>query len=252
MRRAARYGASALSAVLLLSGCRSLQTAATSSEYITAEGYSAEEIYDYFAEIAFQSEYGGYRGRLCKWTTEIVCYIEGDVAAGEMEVLTDLAARLNTIAGFPGVRMTADRDSANFVISFVMQSELRGIFGPDAANSSGMARFSWTKEGGEIVRAQAGIASNITPMNAKASVICEEFLQAMGLAADSFAHPESVFYEGYNGALRPAAIDWALLELLYHESLTPGMEEEKALPVVRELLGLPALSPKSEEESRNE
>ena len=244
-----RTGAALASLLLLLTGgCRSLETAASSSELITAEGYTAQEIYDYFAEIAFQSEYGGYRGRLCKWTGEIVCYIEGDYTEGEMDVLTDLAARLNTISGFPGVRMTAEKEAANFTISFIMQNELSSLFGPEANHCSGMSKFYWTKEGGEIVRAETGIASNITPMNAKASVICEEFLQALGLSSDSYAHPESVFYEGYNGALRPAEIDWALIELLYSESVSPGMEEADALPAVRSLLGLPEENPEKENE----
>jgi len=222
----------------LLTGCRSLE-ASSSSAYISAEGYDAGDIYEYFREIAFGSEYGGYRGTVCKWTEEIVCCVEGDYDKGEMDVLADLAARLNRISGFPGVRMTDDKEKAIFTISFVMQGELDELFGPEAVNSSGMSRFYWSKNSGEIVRAETGIASNITPMNAKASVICEEFLQAMGLSSDSYAHPESVFYEGYNGALRPAEIDWALIELLYSRDIKPGMEEADALRTARKLLGLP-------------
>ena len=250
MRRAPvlRFCAGML-AVLVLVGCRSLETSASSSEIVCAEGYTAEEIYNYFAEIAFQSEYGGWRGRLCKWTEEIVCYIEGDYAGGEMDVLTDLAARLNAIPAFPGIRMTSQKEQANFVISFVMQNELTELFGADAEHSSGMSKFYWTKKSGEIIRAHTGIASNITPMNAKASVICEEFLQAMGLSSDSYAHPESVFYQGYNGALRPASIDWALIELLYSDTLLPGMEEAEALAAVRLLLGLPAETTEKENET---
>jgi len=250
MRRGAFLRLLACAAVLLpVCGCRPLETSASSSEFIRAEGYTAEEIYDYFSEIAFQSEYGGWRGRLCKWSDEIVCYIEGDFAEGEMAVLTDLAARLNSIPSFPGIRMTAQRDQANFTISFVMQNELQRLFGADAEHSSGMSKFYWTKKSGEIIRAETGIASNITPMNAKASVICEEVLQALGLSSDSYAHPESVFYQGYNGALRPAEIDWALIELLYSESIHPGMEEEEALAEVRLLLGLPTEITEKENET---
>lgn len=223
--------------MLLLCGC---SPAAVSAEAvpITAEGYTAEQIYEYFAQIAFASEYGGYRGTVCKWTEEIVCSVSGDYAEGEMDVLRDLAARLNAIEGFPGVKVTENAEEANFTVNFVMQGELRTIFGESAAASSGMSRFYWTKKGGKIIRAETGIASNITPMNAKASVICEEFLQALGLSSDSYDYPESVFYEGYNGALRPAEIDWALIELLYSESITPGMAEEEALKQARVLLGL--------------
>ncbi len=236
MRR--RFAALLLAGLFLLAGCRA-EDASVPRVPVTADGYTAEQICAYFAKIAFSSEYGGYRGSICKWTDEIVCFVSGDYAEGEMNVLTDLAQRLNAIPGFPGVRITEDEaEDANFTMQFVMQGELRTLFGEDAASSSGMSRFYWTKKGGEIVRAETGIASNITPMNAKASVICEEFLQALGLCSDSYEYPESVFYEGYNGALRPAAIDWALLELLYSESITPGMAEEGAMREARKLLGL--------------
>ena len=223
--------------LLILGGCRAAEASAE-GPIITAEGYTAEEILAYFEEIAFASEYGGYRGTLCKWVEPIVVFVDGDYAEGEMDVLRDLAARLNAIGGFPGVTLTEDEDEANFTMRFVMQGELKELFGEAAASSSRMSRFYWTKKTGEIVRAETGIASNITPMNAKASVICEEFLQALGLSSDSYAYPESVFYEGYNGALRPAAIDWALLELLYSESVTPAMPQADAMRAVRGLLGL--------------
>lgn len=235
MRRAAAALCAALS---LLTACGAAETAAPASGPITAEGYTAQQICDYFAELAFGSEFGGYRGTVCKWTKEIVCHVSGDYAEGEITVLTDIMERLCAIPGFPGVRMTEDADEANFTVAFVMQNELKELFGEAAENSSGMTKFYWTKKGGEIVRAEVGIASNITPMNAKASVICEEFLQALGLCCDSYTYPESVFYEGYNGRLRPAEIDWALLALLYSEKIPPAASKEDAMEQVRILLGM--------------
>ena len=232
-----RPAAVLLAALLSLAGCTA-QTSAEPSGPITAEGYTAQQICDYFAELAFGSEFGGYRGTICKWTKEIVMHVSGDYAEGEIAVLEDLAARLNGIAGFPGIRMTDDADEANFTVAFVMQGELAALFGAQAENSSGMTKFYWTKKGGEIVRAEVGIASNITPMNAKASVICEEVLQALGLCCDSYSYPESVFYEGYNGRLRPAEIDWALVSLLYSDALAPAMPESDAMAQARLLLGL--------------
>ena len=224
--------AAALSALAVLTaGCRAVPAAR-----VTADGYTEEEILAYFDELAFSSEYGGYRGTVCKWTEEIVYRIEGEVAAGELIVLSDLAARLNGIPGFPGIRMTDGTDEANFTLYFVMQGELAEYFGENARTASGMSRFTYRTSGGEIVRAEAGVASNITPQAAKASVICEEFLQSLGLAADSYTYPESVFYEGYNDSLRPAPIDWAVLELLYSEAIRPGMPRDEALAAARRLL----------------
>lgn len=250
MRRRTRALAASL-LVLSLAGCRAAGMALTSSR-VTAEEYTPQEILGYFDEIAFSSEYGGYRGTICKWTDELVCFVTGDFAEGEMTVLCELAGRLNEIPGFPGIRMTDDEEAANFVVRFVMQGELVGLFGADASAASGMSRFYWMKSSGKIVRAEAGIASNITPQNAKASVICEEFLQSLGLASDSCTYPESVFYEGYNGSLRPAEIDWAVLELLYSDAIRPGMARKDALAAARELLGIPEETDSTEETEEEE
>ncbi len=235
-RRAARVlAAAALLAALALGGCGARQVSLTPVE---ADGYSARQICDYFCEIAFESEYGGARGFVCKWTKEIVVRVEGEFGEGETAVLDDLCTRLGEIPGFPGIRYARPDEEANFTVHFVMQNELSALFGDAAVASSGMSRFYYGRESGEIRRAEAGIATNITPQSAKASVICEEFLQSLGLAADSYSYPESVFYEGYNVSLRPAAIDWAVLEVLYSEAISPRDDSETAAAAARRILGI--------------
>ncbi len=227
----------ALLLALLLGGCAS-SAVFSPTDPPTAEGYTAEEIYAYFCETAFESEYGGERGFICKWKEPVVYRLTGEYGDGETAVLDDLCAGLNAIPGFPGIRRTEDEAEANFTVHFVMQNELSAVFGDSAASSSGMSRFYYLRSRGEILRAEAGIATNIIPQSAKASVICEEFLQSMGLAADSYSYPESVFYEGYNASIRPASIDWAVLSLLYSSCIAPGTDREAAQAAARQILGL--------------
>ena len=228
----------ALFLALLLSGCTASSAVFSPTDPPTAEGYTAEEIYAYFCETAFESEYGGERGFICKWAQPVAYFLKGEFGDGETAVLDDLCRQLNEIPGFPGIRRTEEEEEANLTVHFVMQNELSAVFGDEAAASSGMSRFYYLRSRGEILRAEAGIATNIIPQSAKASVICEEFLQSMGLAADSYSYPESVFYEGYNASIRPAPIDWAVVSLLYSTRIAPGTEREAAEAAARQILGL--------------
>ncbi len=236
-----------LFALLCLSACEPAEPAAAEGAAIRAEGYTSAEILAYFSEIAFGSEYGGYRGTVCKWEDEIALWLDGEYGAGEVDVIADLMEKLNDIDGFPGIRYAEAESDANFRLHFVMQGDLTDYFGERAENSSGMSLFSFQKSTGLIVEAEVGVASNITPQNAKASVICEELLQSLGIACDSYAFPESVFYEGYNGSIRPAPIDWALLEILYHETITPGMAYGDVVEAAAALLGIAAAETGEEE-----
>ena len=249
MRSARRTAAFLLSCFLLfpvLSGCGA-EPALAEGEYITAAEYTAEEILAYFSETVFGSEYGGWRGTVCKWTEPVLLWIHGECGEGERAVIDDLMERLNGIGGFPGISYAKAEKDANFLLYFVMQGELADYFGESAENASGRTQFSFRKSSGEILTAKVGVASNITPQRAKASVICEEILQALGPASDSYTYPESVFYEGYNASLRPAEIDWAILTLLYHKTITPGMAYGDAMDTAAALLGIPAPGVKEEE-----
>ena len=68
------------------------------------------------------------------------------------------------------------------------------------------------------------------------TVIMEEMIQSLGLANDSPDYEESLFYDGWTTPAEPAAIDWALVKLLYHPSVKVGMPKNEAMQVVRELL----------------
>lgn len=240
------FPALSLCLVLLLSGCGTVPASADTA-CITADGYTSGEILSYFSEVAFGSEFGGYRGTVCKWTKEIRLWLTGTVTDDDTAVLEELFTRLNEIDGFPGIRYAASEEEANFILRFVVQGELADYFGENAENAGGMSCYSWQKSTGEILSAEAGVACNISPLNARLSVLCEELLQALGLASDAFTYPESIFYEGYNAAPRPAPIDWALVTLLYNENITPGMAYGDAMNEAAALTGLPASGVNDEE-----
>lgn len=246
MKKTRFFAALTACLLLCLHGCTTAPTSADAG-YITAEGYTAEEILSYFSEVTFGSEYGGYRGTVCKWAGEIRLWLTGSFTEEDSSVLYDLIDRLNGIDGFPGIGYAASEEDANFILRFVTQGDLTHHFGENAENACGMSCYTWQKATGEILSAEAGVACNISPRDAKSSVICEELLQSLGLASDTFTHPESVFYEGYNASPRPSEIDWALVTLLYNENISPGMAYGDAMDEAAALLGIPGAGSKDEE-----
>ena len=233
-------------AAILLSGCGRVLPAGADSPYITADGYSGADILSYFSDIAFGSEYGGYRGTVCKWTTPVKLGLVGNWTEADRALLEELMETLRSLEGFPGISF-AEGEEANLLLRFVPQGELTDYFGENAENARGMSLFFFRLSTGEILKAEAGVASDITLQSARDSVISEELLQCLGLASDTYTYPESIFYEGYTAASRPSPLDWALVRLLYHPKITPGMAHSEALRVAAPLLGITDTMTENEE-----
>lgn len=189
---------------------------------------------DYFAEIAFDSEYGTSAGKLCRWETEILYKITGDATENDLELIDYLCETLNGIEGFPGIREAKNADTANFEIMFVSRDTIAKEFEHATDACTGMCEFSWTTDTYRIVSARAAIDSAET--SERNSTICEEILQSMGLPNDSYTHRDSVFYEGRCVYNRPSELDFAMIRLLYHPSLRCGMTKKEALASAVDIL----------------
>lgn len=83
-------------------------------------------------------------------------------------------------------------------------------------------------------RAIAWIRAEHPPLS-RASCIHEELAQGLGLANDSPRARPSIFNDDDEFALLTAH-DEALLRLLYHPDLTPGMTPDEARPILRRVL----------------
>lgn len=195
---------------------------------------SPGEILDYFNEVAIGSEYGESADVLCKWTKKIKYAVDGSATEDDLALIADLCDRLNEIEGFPGIRKTSNADKADFVISFVSKETLKNMFDAAESGCAGMAEYSWDSATGEIISARAAIDEAIE--DERASTICEEFLQALGPACDSYKYVDSVFYESTSFVPNPSELDWVVMEILYSPALDAGMTRNQALSAAAELV----------------
>lgn len=204
-----------------------IDPAAPADGGIAVEGKTAGEILDYFSEIAFGSEYGDAPEQLCRWADTIIYKVTGDPTEADLELIGILADRLNGIEHFPGIREAGTLDKANFEVMFVPREQITELFSHATDACIGMSEYRWLTETGEIVSARAAIDS--AEEEERASTVCEEFLQALGLAKDSYSHADSVFYQGKCVYTRPSELDWAMIKLLYRPELTPKMSRYEAI-----------------------
>lgn len=204
------------------------------SGLISSEDYTAGEIMDYFGEVAFGSEFGDSSGRVCRWEEPIKYTVTGSPRESDLELLSVLCDRLNEIEGFPGISYTDNAKKANYTVMFIPRSQIVEEFENATEACVGMSEFTWYTSSAEIFKARAAIDCDAE--SERESTVCEEFLQSLGLAMDSYAHPNSVFYQGVCNYSRPSELDYILVELLYSPALTTGMTKTEALRTAVELL----------------
>ena len=159
---------------------RAVHTGEDSAEnYITAEGYTAQEIIDYFCEVALDVEYGSTDNTVIKWDRPINIFVSGAPTAADLERLGALIDALNGIAGFPGINSVDSAEAANLRISFVDAGTMLANTGSDF---NGYVRVSWNDH--NIYSGDIYYRSDLT-QERRNGVIVEELCQALGLLTDT-------------------------------------------------------------------
>lgn len=230
--------AAAIALVFLFTSCGAAEPDAPAftepEEAIAVEGVSPGTILDFFSEVAIGSEYGESADVLCRWTHRIRYYLKGDVTGEDRSLIDSICDRLNGIEGFPGIFETDSEVLADLTVSFVPQSEIRSTFPEAGEGCTGMASYVWDSESGSITKARSFVDSSLT--TERANTLCEEFLQALGPARDSYMFPNSVFYQGYTLTPFPTELDFAILRILYSPKLTTGAPRAESLSRAAALL----------------
>lgn len=197
------------------------------SDAIEVASETAGTVLDYFAEIAFGSEYGDSSDRLCRWEDRILYKVTGNPSDSDTELIEYLTDKLNKIKGFPGIEKAGIGDTANFEIMFITRDEIIKLFDDATDACTGMSEYTWDTESYRIIKARAAIDSD--EVEERESTVCEEILQSLGLAMDSYTHKDSVFYQGKCVYRRPSKLDFAMVELLYHPEMKTGMTRHEAI-----------------------
>lgn len=205
-------------------------TTQPATKSMRVSGYSKRQIIDYFVLTALNNESGIDIGRVVKWTHRAGVCLVGNYISRDVELIEALCNTLNKISGFPGIYITENADEADIYMMFAGSAELSRTISGFGLLDNGYCGLVWDSSFA-LSKAVIGIDSGMINRGKRDSVICEEFLQAMGLPNDSDMYWESVFRESSDLVEWPSNLDWGIVTVLYNPGIKPGMNEKQAVEI---------------------
>ena len=174
--------------------------------------------------------------------------VPADVRATDTARIASFLARLAQVTGH-SIRL--DDGNPNYIVYLVSEDERRAL-GPDllaampglgASDVAGMTQMPQSTycavlaqsrgQSGVYIRAFAVVRAE-HPDLLRLSCLHEEIAQGLGLPNDSPRARPSIFNDDEEFALL-TGMDEDMLRLLYSPALRPGMTEEEARPILRDL-----------------
>ncbi len=208
-------------------------TTSTTVEVTTTvvEGYTDAEI-AYFREIAGGGEYNPDVGVIHRWLGDVRITVHGDATEADLAMLRGIVDEINVLV--EDIEIGVVRDGGNVELHFAPQETFGDIEPNYVPGNSGFFWVTWDAAGA-IESARVLIASDGVTQEERAHLIREEVTQCLGLMNDSWEYPDSIFYQGWTAGLEYAAIDRAVVEMMYRQEVRPGMSVDVAVATLRSL-----------------
>ena len=210
------------------------RTSASSHSELYLSDCSKQQMFDYFGEIVFNSEYGTGTGTsVKKWNVPIRYRIYGNATEKDLEVLTDLFAQLNSIEGFPGI--CAVDDEENLIISFLDAKDFNASFSDviNGEDAYGATEFWYYNDTNEIHTARIGYRTDVD-QTVRVSILIEEIVNMLGVS-DTEMREDSIVYQYSNDNTDLSDVDWVILKLLYHPQIKCGMDADGCNDILEKL-----------------
>ncbi|HEY9668533.1 MAG TPA: DUF2927 domain-containing protein, partial [Coleofasciculaceae cyanobacterium] len=212
-------------------GRTSLKTTnAVSLSRSTSSNYTSEQI-NYFLEVAMGTEYGGSNPTLKKWDEDIKIKVVGSPTPEDLKTLQTVINEINTLTGT--VRLQIDPNNANLELYFIPEPRFASYEPNYQPINYGFFWNSWDKD--IIYHSRILITTVGVTQKERSHLIREELTQSLGLMKDSDKYRESIFYQDWTDTTSYAAIDKAVIEMLYRPEIRPGMTKAQVLEVFRNI-----------------
>ena len=201
---------------------------------------AARENLSYYCDIALKSEFGDSDGKIHKWEDKIRLYVHPSADAEKYSgFIMEHIEVLNAIPGFPGIEITGTEEEASAELSFVDSGEMRKRSG-DAAGSPpcGLVFLSWYGSDCRIFSGEIFILNEAesAPEDVRHSIV-EELTQLTGLLNDSYARPDSIFFQGQSRQDSLADIDILLVRMHYIVEFSCGMSYDEVCDAAERIFG---------------
>jgi hypothetical protein len=185
---------------------------------------------DYFFEIALGAEFGDSVPVIKKWDDDIHIKIHGEPTEDDINSIKKIVNELNDLLGVVNVRIVDENE--NVSITFSPESEFASLDPNYVPTNYGFFWALWHDDNYVIYEASILISSvEITQME-RSHLIREELTQSLGLMNDSDAFDNSIFYHKWTDVTNYSDIDRAVIELLYHKQIKPGMTKSQVAEIL--------------------
>lgn len=195
---------------------------------------SAEDVITYFSEVCLGAEFvnSGDPSRLQRWEETIYYSIEGEPTEQDVEVIEAMVQWLNTVEGFPGMEASPDPARTNLNIYFCDQEELLQRLGDNFQNTDGGVTF-WYQD--DIIFKAIVCVRTDLDQELRTSVILEELYNGLGPIQDTALREDSIIWSEFSKPQALTPVDALILRLLYHPSLSCGMDAAECAEAIRQL-----------------
>lgn len=156
----------------------------------------------------------------------------GTPTKADLETLSQVIYEINQLTQ-ENLHLELVDNNPNITIHFVPEWNFTQIDPGYRAINYGYFRTQET--GGTIEQANLLISSEVVTQPQRSHLIREELTQSLGLMNDSYSHPTSMFHQAWSEQAEYAPIDRALIKMLYHPSIRPGMTQAQVLDVFNSL-----------------
>ena len=191
--------------------------------------FTQEEI-EYFTEIALGAEFCDETPVIKKWTDDIRIKINGEPTEEDLQTINTIVDDLNELIS--GIKIKIINKNENLSITFSPESDFISIDPNYVPTNYGFFWALWHDDNFVIYDASILIASADIAQQERSHLIREELTQSLGLMNDSNKYEDSIFYQEWTDLTELSEIDKAVIKLLYHKKIKPGMSKDQVLNIL--------------------
>lgn len=175
------------------------------------------EVVSYFKEIALKSEFSDQlRLKPRRWSTDMKIYVDGFCPEYLSLELHMIVKELNDLIDPIQIKLVSNRADANYFIFLGSMHDFHKKYPTTDLQllKKNLGFFQLYSSGkGEMYIDMVRTAGDEL---AQRHLLREELTQSLWLCNDSWAYPESIFYQGWTTTTEFAEIDKTLISMLYN------------------------------------
>lgn len=196
----------------------------------------------YFKEVALGFEFGNASEITRKWDDDVKIYLGGERHEGLLQELDAVIEDLNGLIAEADIEMsiTPDTLEANVYLFIGTADDFVNVYPPAASNidqNFGLFYTWFSNVSNTFTRAYVFVDTvRPEPLNQR-HLLREELTQILGFGKDSPRFQDSIFQSRYSGvAVEYNPFDKAVIQMLYHPSVSPGLNRLQVDPRLRDIV----------------